>query len=375
MEKIQYLCDRINNVEWSGILLYSIKGSIRDPKTFELYAEDIIPMDKGTGATTEYQFNDGKGNDRHIDYIDEVSQENPEVLEWKVGCIHSHNNMGVFFSGTDMTDLQENAKAHNFYLSVVVNNRLDIIGKVITYAETEQSFDAYFIAKDENGEGYYLPEKEKVNFKKGITKIYDCEIIREDVQPFFDERFVKYTNEIIKEADRPKYNHFGNYNPGFVEKSKVYNPLTSGNYNTYQDNFDNFLKNQNRNKSFERNLFQQQSEKIITVEDSLIEEFVKFLLNDGNYDMDVSLESMMVFIEDEYCSGMREFNPDEFIMLYPDYYIEFFMGKENDEEHFLTTLKSVIEVFSEIEITYDFIRPLTQILKQFAVNFVKSNRI
>ena len=32
MEKIHYLCSKISEVDWSGILLYSVKGSIKEPK-------------------------------------------------------------------------------------------------------------------------------------------------------------------------------------------------------------------------------------------------------------------------------------------------------------------------------------------------------
>lgn len=94
MEKIQYLCSRISEVEWSGILLYSVKGSIRKPEEMELIAEDIIPMDRGSAGYTEYQynkksiFNMDEFDDKHIDYISENCDSNPAVLEWKVGHIH-----------------------------------------------------------------------------------------------------------------------------------------------------------------------------------------------------------------------------------------------------------------------------------------------
>ena len=87
-------------MEWSGILLYSVKGSIKEPEKMELHAEDIIPMDKGSQGATEYEYNKksmfdtSKFDDKHIDYVESMCDEHPEVLEWKVGHIHSHNNMG-----------------------------------------------------------------------------------------------------------------------------------------------------------------------------------------------------------------------------------------------------------------------------------------
>ena len=90
-------------MEWSGILLYSVKGSIKEPEKMELHAEDIIPMDKGSAGATEYEYNKksmfdtSKFDDKHIDYINAMCDEHPEVLEWKVGHIHSHNSMGKQF--------------------------------------------------------------------------------------------------------------------------------------------------------------------------------------------------------------------------------------------------------------------------------------
>ena len=46
--------------------------------------------------------------------------------QWKVGHIHSHNVMRVFFSGTDMDELHDNAPSHNFYVSLIVNNLLTL---------------------------------------------------------------------------------------------------------------------------------------------------------------------------------------------------------------------------------------------------------
>ena len=91
MEKIHYLCSKISEVEWSGILLYSVKGSIKEPKDMELHVEDIIPMDKRSAGYTEYEYNKkslfdiDKFDDKHIDYIEEMCEEHPEVLKWKIG--------------------------------------------------------------------------------------------------------------------------------------------------------------------------------------------------------------------------------------------------------------------------------------------------
>ena len=121
MDKINYLCTVISEVEWSGILFYSVKGSIKNPKKMTITLKDILPMDKGTAVTTEFTY-----DERYVEYL----MNDPKRTDWKSGLIHSHNNMGVFYSGTDQQELLTNSKSHNFYLSVVVNNKLDIIGRI-----------------------------------------------------------------------------------------------------------------------------------------------------------------------------------------------------------------------------------------------------
>ncbi len=94
LHKIQFLCKSIPKVEWSGALFYSIEGSIKNPATFKITLEDILPLDMGTAAYTTYQL-----DDRFIDYLEEDWDVR---TTWKVGHIHSHNVMRVFFSGTDL---------------------------------------------------------------------------------------------------------------------------------------------------------------------------------------------------------------------------------------------------------------------------------
>lgn len=155
-DKIHYLCNKINDKEWSGLLLYITKGTIKDPENMEFIAQDIIPMDVGTGTTTEYKIHETDGTDRHMDYC----FKHPEALKWRIGGIHSHNSMKVFFSGTDTAELKENAKRHNLYLSVVVNNAHDIIAKVVQQIYGEAEIPCYGLG--ENGQKEQLETKKYV---------------------------------------------------------------------------------------------------------------------------------------------------------------------------------------------------------------------
>ena len=86
--QIQYLCQQIAKVEWSGILFYKTEGSIQNPETFKIILEDILPLHKGTSTYTEYTF-----DERVVEYM----MENEHLEECKIGHIHSHNTMGVLF--------------------------------------------------------------------------------------------------------------------------------------------------------------------------------------------------------------------------------------------------------------------------------------
>ena len=52
-DKINVLCSKIHNIEWSGILFYKVTGSIQK-KNLKIFAIDLLLMDVGKGTTTEY---------------------------------------------------------------------------------------------------------------------------------------------------------------------------------------------------------------------------------------------------------------------------------------------------------------------------------
>jgi hypothetical protein len=166
--QIQYLCKNIPKVEWSGALFYTTEGSIEKPGTFKITLKTILPLDMGNSTYTEYHL-----DDRFIDFIEEDFEER---CTWKLGHIHSHNVMGVFFSPTDMAELNDNAPAHNFYLSLIVNNYMDFIAKVAFIGEAKKDIKQVpYTAKNVDGHDYII---EKQDFEVNTRKlfIYDCEI-------------------------------------------------------------------------------------------------------------------------------------------------------------------------------------------------------
>lgn len=114
---IHYKVDK--NTEWSGILKYKIlEGSIEDPENLIILAEDLLLMDIGSSAYTEYDFD--TSDEKVANFILDA-----QLNGSKYGHIHSHHNMRCYFSGTDMGELHDNAPNHDVYLSLIVNYELE----------------------------------------------------------------------------------------------------------------------------------------------------------------------------------------------------------------------------------------------------------
>lgn len=191
-KKIQYLCKKISKVEWSGILFYSVKGSIKKPEEMEIVLEDILPMDKGTGSFTSYDFNE--------DVIDFIERDEDVRETWKIGHIHSHNSMAVFFSGTDMDELVDNTQNHNYYLSLIVNNYMEMTAKVAFRAKLDKEHEIPYMSLDENGESYMVDLASVSGGEKMYT--YDCDIIIPYKELILPEEFTKRVDDIIKKSDK-----------------------------------------------------------------------------------------------------------------------------------------------------------------------------
>ena len=109
---IRFLCEKVWNTEWSGVLFYTPTGTFEDDN-LEIHCVDILPMDIGSTTYTEFAMSP--------DVISYMAQK-PELLDCKMGLIHSHNNMSTFFSGTDTATLQEEGNERNHFVSLIVNN-------------------------------------------------------------------------------------------------------------------------------------------------------------------------------------------------------------------------------------------------------------
>lgn len=134
-------------------------------------------MDIGSAAHTEFDYDES---------VVEFLMEDDERDDWKHGLIHSHNTMGVFFSGEDNDELAINCKTHNYYLSVIVNNFMDVIARVV--------FTAYpnrFKCLDDEGKEYNL-NLPQIKNQEPVMMIHECIIEKPQISVSniaFEQRF------------------------------------------------------------------------------------------------------------------------------------------------------------------------------------------
>ncbi len=202
--KINYLCREINKVEWSGMLFYSLSGDGEDVSNITCVLKDIYPMHKGSSGYTEYEYNE---------QIVEVMSNNPELMEYRVGHIHSHHTMTTFFSGTDMEELHDNAPNHHYYLSVIVNNYGEVCAKTVFIGEREVK--SSIMTKFKNSLGNVLSIPFIVDKTEEVLNIINM-VVKEEGEEL-DKFFIDRVKHIKNYVEPSTYN----------SRSSAYNPAES----------------------------------------------------------------------------------------------------------------------------------------------------
>lgn len=179
LEQIKFLCNEIHHVEWSGVLFYDTVGEIDKIGDFTIELKYIYLMHKGSSGATKYDYNEE---------IVAFRMDNPESLKWKIGHIHSHHRMDTFFSGTDEDEMALNSEFHNYYLSIVVNNKLEITGRV---GFRGRDMDHIYECRRGNGSIYKLA----TNINDDVMFLYDIAIDKE-IPKSINNVFVKRLVEI-----------------------------------------------------------------------------------------------------------------------------------------------------------------------------------
>jgi hypothetical protein len=200
-QQSKYLCSKNSAIEWSGILFYSSEGTFPNLK---ITLEEIFLMDLGNAGYTSYEYDEEVVN---------FQMQNPDTLKMKKGHIHSHNTMATFFSGTDKEELLDNVDNHVYYLSVIVNNRGDIEGKVAAVVKSN------FQTKEENSQTISLFEEDKT--------VIICNCVFDTFEKFdlINKTFVE-RHDKIKESNKKVAHQFFNrpdFNRGYFNATENVN--------------------------------------------------------------------------------------------------------------------------------------------------------
>lgn len=214
--QIQYLCLNVPTVEWSGVLFYKTEGTFGSPE-FKCYAEELHLMDIGTATYTEYAFGP--------DFV-KMLMKNPHLRDMQRGHIHSHNNMSVFFSGTDTSELVDNSEHYNYYLSLIVNNRNEMVAKIGFRVFVQEGKRLY---RYKNTDGSDLINEEPFGAEEEQVFIYECDVI-------------KPTSNLIDEAFKARYEEVNATRPTTF-RSTTY---------AYEDSDTGYGKDKYHQKSWDR---------------------------------------------------------------------------------------------------------------------------
>lgn len=171
------------------MLFYETQGSFGD-SDFKAIAKSLFLLDIGNQSYTEYDPADPE--------LIKFMMANPHVLSYKKGHIHSHNNMPVFFSGTDNEELVDNVPFHNFYLSLIVNNKNEMCAKIAFKAKTETETHLTLTFMDEKGK----EKKKKLMNTKEAESIYVYKCVIEKTEEAVPESFKARFQEVQSEKDR-----------------------------------------------------------------------------------------------------------------------------------------------------------------------------
>lgn len=173
--QILYAHSVVGNIEWSGFVFFKEeKGTIKDLDNFTIRAVYAHILDVGTSGYTEFTI-DGR--------IVEAFAEFPDAKKCKTGMLHSHHNMDTFFSGTDMSELHDNAQFYPYYLSLIVNHYGKYCAKIAIVGKEDQSPRTLTCNANIGNLIWTLGEKSE----KDIIITMDCNIVLEQ-EPAFIKR-------------------------------------------------------------------------------------------------------------------------------------------------------------------------------------------
>jgi len=342
------LCQVISEVEWSGVLFYTVEGSIKDFDKVKLIVQDVYPMDKGDTASTGYDLGE--------DFV-EYRMDNPETLKWKIGMIHSHHHMKAYFSGVDLSELNDNTEFHNYYLSLVVNNQGALVAKVAFRGDI-----GGYGCKDEQGENWTL----KLSNARQVMFTFDCEIKSPKVLVKVPESFADRTAKIIKDADTKKaivikqaqkFPVTKHTYPGFNNQKRMFTQNPFDSLNGHIDDEMTDLEAEMWNNSFQSPEIKSKHEMSYP---ERYEDFTRYLLRLADDDTPIG-DTLDNVLEDVEIMKIKDKNEyvSRVVTMYPAVFEKYWdIFGEINTKAFVSTTSEVLDILEQYEGVHNIVKPL-----------------
>ena len=197
--KIRFMCSRLPDNEWSGVLFYKVdeKTSVFD-KNIKIKAIDMIVMDIGSATFTEYEM------------TPEVSgyMVDNDLLDCKIGLIHSHDKMNAFFSGTDESTLTQIGSNTIHFVSLVVNDAGHYVARITSKVNHETIGMESIVRETFDG---------KTIEKKVPVKSFTSNVIWDDLAIKFEKPLDSLDKRISELKEKAESNRVSNmFNTGYT---------------------------------------------------------------------------------------------------------------------------------------------------------------
>ena len=377
-KKIRYYLDRFPSIEYSGTLFYTVSGSF-ETNDLVINAFDFLLQDIGTGAYTEFN--------QSPDVIGYMV-EHPELLDETVyqGLMHSHHNMGAFFSGTDTSTLREEGSDRVHFVSLIIDTK-GTYQAAITRVVVEEMKATGFIKYPTFNNKEVVGNPITYSFNRKKIEYFMLEVTRPELENPFQElsnRIKEVQEQKAKAAKAAtpitypvnKNESYTGYNNNYLDPYKSNNTVPANGI-SYQTNVGrgNLTTPINKNYEIPKNQLPFEEPDIdldtpvpygyVKVDPELIQELIAQLITgDVNYFMEegVTLESLI-----PACESMFELRfPDKKLFhAWAEQYVEFLVYYTEDPK---------LEMYEDEVVAALIANDMSELLRKFITEngYIKS---
>ena len=377
-KKIRYYLDRFPSIEYSGTLFYTVSGSF-ETNDLVINAFDFLLQDIGTGSYTEFSESPDV-----IGYM----VEHPELLDETVyqGLMHSHHNMGAFFSGTDTSTLREEGSDRVHFVSLIIDTK-GTYQAAITRVVVEEMKATGFIKYPTFNNKEVIGNPITYSFNRKKIEYFMLEVTRPELENPFQElsdRIKEVQEQKVKAAKAAtpitystnKNESYTGYNNNYLDPYKSNNTVPTNGI-SYQTNVGrgNLSIPTNKNYEIPKNQLPFEEPDVdldtpipygyVKVDPELIQELIAQLITgDVNYFMEegVTLESLI-----PACESMFELRfPDKKLFhAWAEQYVEFLVYYTEDPK---------LEMYEDEVVAALIANDISELLRKFITGdgYIKS---